>query len=260
MPYENLLVEASESIALVTINRPKVLNALSAKTLEELEACFREFQHDPNVRVVILTGAGDRAFVAGADINEFADYSPLQAREFSLRGQAFFHKVENLGKPTIAAIHGFALGGGCELALSCSIRIATQSARLGLPEVKLGIIPGYGGTQRLPRLIGKGMALQMILSGEPISAEEALRWGLVNQVVPPEQLLPAAKDLAKKIIANAPLAVQYCLEAIHQGLNVSLEQGLLLESALFGMAFATEDMREGIKSFLGKRSPQFTGR
>lgn len=260
MPYENLLLETSESIAVVTFNRPKVLNALNAKTLEELDTCFREFQQNPTVRVVILTGAGDRAFAAGADISEFATYSPLQAREFSLRGQAVFDRIENLGKPTIAAIHGYAFGGGCELALACSIRIASQTARLGQPEVKLGIIPGYGGTQRLPRLIGKGMALEMILTGEPLSAEEALRCGLVNQVVPPERLLPAAKEIAKKIIANAPLAVQYSLEAVHQGFNEPLEQGLLLESALFGLVFATEDMREGTKSFLEKRSPHFTGR
>ena len=260
MSYENLLLETSEHVALVTINRPKVLNALNAITIEELDACFREFQQNPEIRAVILTGAGERAFVAGADLGELASYSPLQARECAMRGQAVFHRIEHLGKPTIAAIHGYALGGGCELALACSIRIATQTARLGQPEVKLGIIPGYGGTQRLPRLIGKGMALQMILSGEPLAAEEALRWGLVNQVVPPEQLLPTAKEIAKKIVANAPLSVQYCLEAVHQGFNEPLEQGLLLESALFGMVFATEDMREGTRAFLEKRSPQFTGR
>ena len=260
MPYENLLIETREHIATVTVNRPKVLNALNRKTVEELDTCFRSLQQDEQVRAVILTGAGDKAFVAGADIRELATYSPQAAKESALRGQAVFSRIENLGKPTIAAINGYALGGGCELALACSLRIASQTARLGQPEVKLGIIPGYGGTQRLPRLIGKGMALQLILSGEPLSAEEALQWGLVNQVVTPDQLLPTAEGIARKTLANAPLAVQYCLEAVHQGLNMSLEQGLFLEGTLFGMSFATEDMREGTRAFLEKRSPRFTGR
>ena len=260
MAYENLSVDSSEQIATVTVNRPKVLNALNARTIEELDACFRGLEQDFGVRAVILTGAGDKAFVAGADINELAAYSPQQAQECALRGQAVLRRIENLGKPTIAAINGFALGGGCELALACSLRIASQTARLGQPEVKLGIIPGYGGSQRLPRLIGKGMALEMILSGEPLSAEEALRWGLVNHVVAPEQLLPAARELARKIIAHAPLAVRYCLEAVQQGMEEPLEQGLFLESTLFGMAFATEDMREGTRAFLEKRPPRFAGR
>ena len=183
MSYENILLEKRDQIALVTVNRPKVLNALNEKTVEELDACFSGLQKDPEVRAVILTGAGEKAFVAGADINELAAYSPRQAMERALGGQAVFSRIENLGKPTIAAINGFALGGGCELALACTLRIASQTARLGQPEVKLGIIPGYGGSQRLPRLIGKGMALQIILTGEPLSAEDALRWGLVNQVV-----------------------------------------------------------------------------
>ena len=260
MSYENLLVDKGEQLSVVTIHRPKVLNALNAKTIEELDACFRGLQHDSDVRAVILTGAGEKAFVAGADINELATYSPQQAQECALRGQAVLHRIETLGKPTIAAINGFALGGGCELALACSFRIASQTARLGQPEVKLGIIPGYGGSQRLPRLIGKGMALQMVLSGDPLSAEEAFRWGLVNQVVPPEQLLPTAKEIARKIIANSPLAIRYCLEAVHQGMEEPLEQGLYLESTLFGMTFATEDMREGTLAFLEKRPPHFTGR
>ena len=260
MSFENLLVDKGEQLAVVTINRPKVLNALNAKTIEELDACFRSLQHDSEVRAVILTGAGEKAFVAGADINELATYSPQQAQECSLRGQAVLHRIETLGKPTIAALNGFALGGGCELALACSFRIASQTARLGQPEVKLGIIPGYGGSQRLPRLIGKGMALQMVLSGDPLSAEEAFRWGLVNQVVPPEQLLPTAKEIARKIVANSPLAIRYCLEAVHQGMEEPLEQGLYLESTLFGMTFATEDMREGTLAFLEKRPPHFTGR
>jgi len=260
MAYENLLVDCSEQIATVTINRPKVLNALNARTVEELGACFQSLEQDSGVRAVILTGAGEKAFVAGADISELATYSPQQAQECALRGQAVLHRIEHLGKPAIAAINGFALGGGCELALACSFRIASQTARLGQPEVKLGIIPGYGGSQRLPRLIGKGMALEMILSGEPLSAEEALRWGLVNRVVPAEQLLATAREIARKIIANAPLAIRYCLEAVHQGMDEPLDQGLFLESTLFGMAFATEDMREGTRAFLEKRPPRFAGR
>lgn len=260
MSFENLLVEFSEKIALLTINRPKFLNVLNAQTVEELDACFENLKRDGEVRAIILTGAGDRAFVAGADIHELATYSPQQARECARRGQGVLNRIEKLGKPTIAAINGFALGGGCELALACSLRIATQTVRIGLPEVKLGILPGYGGTQRLPRLIGKGMALQLILTGEPLLAEEALKWGLVNQVVAPEQLLPAAKETARKIVANAPLAVQYCLEAVHRGSESPLEEGLALEGALFGIAFATEDMREGTRAFLEKRPPSFTGR
>ncbi|OFV95208.1 MAG: hypothetical protein A3F68_02505 [Acidobacteria bacterium RIFCSPLOWO2_12_FULL_54_10] len=260
MPYENLLLETTESIALVTFQRPKVLNALNNKTLAELEDCLEKLRQDDSVRVVIFTGAGDRAFVAGADIGEFASHSQSQARDFSMCGQAVFNSIETLGKPTIAAINGYALGGGCEMALACSMRIATPSSRLGLPEVKLGIIPGYGGTQRLPRLVGKGVALEMILTGEPVTAEEALRVGLVNRIVPADDLIPVAKALAKKIIVNAPIAVHYCLEAVHQGLDETLDQGLLLESTLFGMTFATEDMREGVKAFIEKRPARFTGR
>jgi enoyl-CoA hydratase len=260
MSYENLLLEKRDQIAFVTINRPKVLNALNEKTVEELDACFGGLRKDPEARVVILTGAGEKAFVAGADINELATYSPGQAARRALGGQAVFSRIENLGKPTIAAINGFALGGGCELALACTLRIASQTARLGQPEVKLGIIPGYGGSQRLPRLIGKGMALRMILTGDPLAADEALRCGLVDQVTPPEQLLAAAEGIAKKIIANGPLAVQYCMEAVHRGLDMPLEGGLHLEGALFGMSFATEDMREGTRAFLEKRPPRFVGR
>ena len=260
MSYENLLLEKRDQIAFVTINRPKVLNALNEKTVEELDACFKGLQKDPEVGAVILTGAGEKAFVAGADINELAAYSARQAMERALGGQAVFSRIENLGKPTIAAINGFALGGGCELALACTIRIASQTARMGQPEVKLGIIPGYGGSQRLPRLIGKGLALQMILTGEPVSADDALRWGLVNQVVPPDQLLAVAEGIAKKIVANGPLAVQYCMEAVHRGLNMSLEEGLHLEGTLFGMSFSTEDMREGTRAFLEKRPARFGGR
>jgi len=259
MSYENLLLDKREEIAFVTVNRPKVMNALNEVTVAELDACFGSLQTDSEVRVIILTGAGEKAFIAGADINELARYSPKQAMECALRGQAVFSRIENLGKPTIAAINGFALGGGCELALSCSMRIASTHARLGQPEVKLGITPGYGGSQRLPRLIGKGMALEMILTGDPISAEDALHWGLVNHVVPLDQLLATAEGIARKIIANGPIAVQYSIEAVNRGLNVPLEEGLRLEGALFGISFATEDMREGTRAFLEKRPARFAG-
>jgi enoyl-CoA hydratase len=260
MTFENLLVDVSERIATVTFNRPKVLNALNARTIEELDECVRGLGEDSAVGAVIFTGAGEKAFVAGADITELARYSPQQAQECAQRGQGVFGRIERLGKPTIAAINGYALGGGCELALACSMRIASTTARLGQPEVKIGIIPGYGGSQRLPRLIGKGMALEMILSGEPLAAEEALRWGLVNRVVAPEELMPAARALAGKILANGPLAVRYSLEAVNQGAEQPLDQGLFLESAMFGVVFATEDMREGTEAFLEKRAPKFKGK
>jgi len=259
MSYENLLLEIRDSIALLTLNRPKVLNALNRKTIAELADCFAALQQDSGVRVVIITGAGEKAFAAGADIEELAACSPVEAKEVSLRGQAAFHRLENLGKPSIAAINGFALGGGCELAMACSFRIASESARLGQPEVKLGIPPGWGGTQRLPRLIGKGKALQMILTGDPISAQDALQWGLVNQVVALDQLLPTAEALAKKIVANAPLAVRYSLDAVHEGINAPVEQGLSQESTLFGLSFATQDMKEGTRAFLEKRAAKFVG-
>ena len=260
MSYENLLLEKRDRIAFVTVNRPKVLNALNEKTVEELDACFSGLASDSEVRVVILTGAGEKAFVAGADINELAGYSPQRAMVCALKGQAVFSRIESLGKPVIAAINGFALGGGCELALSCTIRIASANARLGQPEVKLGIIPGYGGSQRLPRLIGGGMALEMILTGDPLAAEDALRWGLVNRVVPLDQLLPTAEAIAKKIIANGPLAVRYSMEAVHRGLNMPLADGLRWEAALFGMSFSTADMHEGTRAFLEKRAAQFQGK
>jgi enoyl-CoA hydratase len=260
MPYENLLVEQRDGIAVVTVNRPKVLNALNARTIEELDACFAELQQEAPVRAVVITGAGEKAFVAGADINELAAYSPREGMECSLRGQHVFNRIENLGKPTIAAINGHALGGGFELALACSIRIAGTNARLGLPEVKLGLIPGYGGSQRLPRLVGKGIALQVILTGEPLTAEEGLRCGLVNQVVAPDQLLATAEAIARKIAANAPLAIQHALEAVNRGLNMPLEDALRFEAALFGMSFSTDDMREGTRAFLEKREPRFQGR
>jgi len=260
MSYENLLVEIRERIATVTIHRPAVLNALNAQTVEELDRCWQVLQQDADVGVVIITGSGEKAFIAGADIKELKAYTPPQAQAAARRGQEMLRRLEQLGKPVIAAINGFALGGGCELALACTLRIASQNARIGQPEVKIGIPPGYGGSQRLPRLIGKGRALQMILTGEPVTAEIALQWGLVNQVVAAGQLLPVAREIAGKILANSMTAVRYSLQAVNEGLDQSLAQGLFLESVLFGLCFATPDMKEGTGAFLEKRPPQFVGR
>ena len=260
MGYENLLYEVKEQIARITVNRPNVLNALNRKTVEELGECFDAARRDDSVRVLIITGAGEKAFVAGADINELAKRTAIDGKDFALFGQEIFHRLETMGKPSIAAINGFALGGGCELALSCTIRIASRNAKIGQPEVKLGILPGYGGTQRLARLCGKGVAHEMILSGEMITAEEALRMGLVNRVVELAELLPAAESIAKKIIANAPLAVKYAMEAVERGMEMPQEEGLFLEAALFGLCCATEDMREGTRAFLEKRPAKFQGR
>ena len=260
MSYQNLTFEKTKHVGTVTFNRPKVLNALNRQTMDELDALLTEVRNDPDIRVLILTGAGDRAFIAGADINELANLTPMTGPETSLHGQAVLRKLETLGKPSIAAINGFALGGGCELALACSIRLASRTAKFGQPEVKLGIIPGYGGSQRLARLCGKGVAHELCLSGEMISAEEAQRLGLVNHVYEPEELLKAAQSLAGKIAANGPIAVQLTMEAIERGLEMSLEQGLFLEAALFGRSCATQDMREGTRAFLEKRAAQFQGR
>lgn len=260
MAYENLLYEKKDQIGYVTFNRPKVLNALNRKTMEELGALLARVREDAEVRVLILTGAGEKAFVAGADINELAQRTPVDGKEFSIFGQGVFHMLETLGRPSIAAINGFALGGGCELALACTIRLASRTAKLGQPEVKLGILPGYGGSQRLARLCGKGVAQELCLTGEMIAAEEALRLGLVNHVYEPAELLPAAEALAKKIIVNAPLAVRYAMEAIEHGLEMPQEEGLFLEAALFGLCCATDDMREGTRAFLEKRPAQFKGR
>jgi enoyl-CoA hydratase len=260
MPYENILFEKKDSIAHITFNRPKVLNALNRKTVEELRDALLDARDDSSVLAVILTGAGEKSFVAGADIRELAQRTPVDGKDFSLFGQSVFHLLETLGKPSICAINGFALGGGCELALSCTIRLASKTAKLGQPEVKLGIIPGYGGTQRLARLCGKGVAHELCLTGEMITAEEAQGIGLVNHIYEPAELLPAAEALAKKIIANAPLAVKYTMEAIERGIEMPQEEGLFLEATLFGLACATEDMREGTKAFLEKRKADFKGR
>ena len=257
---ENVLYEKKGAIAYVTLNRPKVLNALNQRTWQDLRAAFEEAREDAEVRGVILTGAGDKAFIAGADISELAQVTAVQAETSSTYGQEVLNLVESLGKPVIAAVNGFALGGGCETAMACTIRIATDTAKFGQPEVKLGLIPGGGGTQRLPRLVGKGRALQLILSGEMISAQEAYRIGLVNEVVPAAELIPRAEAVLKQIFANAPLAVKYSLEAVNKGLETSQAEGLSLEASYFGLCAGTEDKKEGTQAFLQKRPAQFQGR
>jgi len=258
--FENALYDKKDQIAYITVNRPKVLNALNMATMEELRRAFTLAKDDRGVRVVILTGAGEKAFIAGADINELQKHSAIQAKEYTHRGQSVLDVIENLGKPVIACINGFALGGGCEIAMACTMRLASESAKLGQPEVKLGLIPGYGGTQRLPRLVGKGVAMQLVLTGEMISAQEAYRIGLVNEVVAATELIPRAEVIAKKIIANAPLAVQYAMEAVNHGMDMSLKEGLYLEATLFGVLCASEDKNEGTTAFLEKRAANFKGK
>jgi enoyl-CoA hydratase len=249
--FENLLYQTNSGIATITVNRPAVRNALNSATTSELQAAFEQAHSDDAVRVIILTGSGDKAFVAGADINELATLSPVEGRDYSLAGQAIFDFIENFGKPVIAAVNGYALGGGCELAMACTFRIASDNAVFGQPEVKLGIIPGYGGTQRLSRLVGPGRAAQLLVTGETIPAAEALRIGLVNQVVPQAELIPTVEAIAKKVISNAPLAVKFCLEA--------LDRGMEMEATLFGLCCTTDDMKEGTKAFLEKRPASFKG-
>jgi enoyl-CoA hydratase len=257
---ENVLYELKGAIAYVTVNRPKVLNALNTRTWADLRAAFEQARENPAARGVILTGAGDKAFIAGADISELAHLTAVEAQHSSRFGQEVLDLVENLGKPVIAAINGFALGGGCETAMACSIRVASEKARFGQPEVALGLLPGGGGTQRLPRLVGKGRALQLILSGETISAQEAYRIGLVNELVPADQLIARAEAILQKIFANAPIAVAYSLEAVNKGLDTSQAEGLALEASFFGLCAGTEDKKEGTSAFLAKRAPQFQGR
>lgn len=259
MPYENLIYEVRDLIGYITFNRPKVLNALNHKTMEEFGEILDSARDDVNVRVLIITGSGEKSFIAGADIGELAKHTPVTGKEHSLWGQAILHKLETMGKPSIAAINGFALGGGCELALACTMRIASKAARLGQPEVKLGIIPGYGGSQRLTRLCGKGVGHELVLTGEMVSSDEAQRIGLVNRVVDPAELIPTCEAIAKKIIANAPLAVKYAMEAIEHGMEMTQEEGLFLEATLFGVCCSTQDMREGTRAFLEKRPAQFKG-
>ncbi len=260
MAFENLIVEKKPPIGYITVNRPKVLNALNVKTVLELIDAFEEMAGDETIRVVILTGSGEKSFVAGADIKEFQNLSPDDARNYAIRGQKLLNLIERLGKPVIAAVNGYALGGGCEIAMACSIRIASDNARLGQPEVGLGLIPGYGGTQRLPRLVGKGRAYEMILTGEHIDAAKAERIGLVNKVVPRDSLIEECEKLATTIAKQAPLAVRYCLEAVDRGLNGSLDDGLALEADLFGLVFGSQDVKEGVTAFLEKRKPEFKGK
>jgi enoyl-CoA hydratase/carnithine racemase len=258
--FENITYEKMGALAYVTVNRPKVLNALNMATMEELRTAFHAIKSDAEVRVVILTGAGEKAFVAGAEIGELANHDAVSGKEYTHKGQNVLNLIENLGKPVIACINGFALGGGCELAMACTMRLASENAKLGQPEVKLGIIPGYGGTQRLSRLVGKGIAMQLLLSGEMISAQEAYRIGLVNEVVPQPELIARAEAIAHKIIANAPLAVQYAMEAVHKGMEMTLQEGMYLEATLFGVCCATEDKKEGTTAFLEKRPANFKGK
>ena len=257
---ENLLYEKKGAIAYVTLNRPKVLNALNQQTWKELRAVFEDTRDDPEIRGAILTGAGDKAFIAGADIGELAHVTAVEAEQSSSYGQTVLDLIENLGKPVIAAVNGYALGGGCETAMACTIRVAAEHAKFGQPEVTLGLIPGGGGTQRLPRLVGKGRALQLILSGGMIDAQEAHRIGLVNEVVPAGDLLTRAEAILKQIFANAPIAVKFSIEAVNRGLETNLADGLSLEASLFGLCAGTDDKAEGTSAFLAKRAPQFNGR
>jgi len=259
--FEHILFAVDEAgIALVTINRPEKRNALSRAVVKELGAAFDCVAEDSGVRAAIVTGAGDVAFAAGADIGELARLSSVEMRQYSLDGQRVFRRLETAGKPSVAAVNGFALGGGLELALAATVRVAAENARLGQPEVKLGLIPGFGGTQRLPRLVGRGRALWMLASGEPVDAAEAWRIGLVNAVVPPAELLGRSRAWLGKVLQNGPLAVRLAMEAVDMGLNGGMEEGLQLEAALFGLSAASQDGREGIGAFLEKRAPAFTGK
>ena len=257
---ENILFESADGIATVTINRPKVLNALNAQTLEELRRTILALRRDDQVRCVILTGAGEKAFIAGADINELSVQTPVSGRQHALSGQHIFDLIENLGKPVIAAINGFALGGGCELAMACTMRIAADTAKLGQPEINLGIIPGYAGTQRLARLVGRGRAMELLLTGDHISAQEAHRIGLVNRVVPAAELLTETRKLATLLASKAPVAARYIIDAVNKGLEMPFPDAQVFEATLFGLVSSTEDMREGTRAFLEKRQAVFKGK
>jgi enoyl-CoA hydratase len=258
MPYQHLTLEVADRIATVTVSRADKLNALNDATVGELGRAIDEARARDDVGAVLLTGAG-RAFVAGADITELVGQTPAIAQARALAGQAVFRRFETSPKPTLAAVNGFALGGGCELAMACHFRLASDTAKFGQPEVKLGITPGYGGTQRLPRLVGRGRALQLLLTGELIDAQEALRVGLVNAVVPAAELLPTARRLLQTVLAQAPTAVALCIDAVDRGLDMSLDDALALEASYFGLSAATTDMREGMSAFLEKRAARFTG-
>jgi len=259
MSYENISLAHRDNTLWITVNRPTKLNALTAATVAELDRAVDQAANDPEVFAVVITGSGDKAFVAGADIAELNTLSPEAAKEFALRGQSVFSRIERLVKPVVAAVNGYALGGGCELAMACHLRIASSNAVFGQPEVKLGLIPGYGGTQRLPRLVGRGRALDILLTGRNVSADEAERIGLVNRVVEPVELTSAVTELLGTILANGPLAVSHCIEAVNHGLDMALEDALLLEATLFGLGASSEQMQEGTAAFLGKRKPSFRG-
>ncbi|HEX6322201.1 MAG TPA: enoyl-CoA hydratase-related protein [Vicinamibacterales bacterium] len=260
MPFENLLVERDGAVAIVTINRPKVLNALNTATMEELASVMNELGADEDVRAIVLTGAGEKSFVAGADINELAVQTPVGGREHAQRGQRVLNAIEQLGKPVVAAVNGFAFGGGCELAMACTVRVAADTAKLGQPEINLGLIPGYAGTQRLTRLVGRGVALEILLTGDPLTAAEAHRIGLVNRVVPAAELMAEAKKLAHQLASKAPVAARYIIDAVHRGADMPLAEAQIYETTLFGLVSTTEDMREGTKAFLEKRKAEFKGR
>ena len=260
MEYQNLLVDTREGIAVVTVNRPDKLNALDDRTVEELDAAFAALGGEASVGGVILTGAGEKAFVAGADIRELARQSPVEGKERSIRGQRVLDRIEGLGKPVVAAVGGFALGGGCELAMACHVRVASENAKLGTPEAKLGMMCGYAGTQRLSRLVGKGRALELLLTGEMVDAPEALRIGLVNKVVPRPKLLEESEALLRKMLANGPVSLRFIIEAVNSGLEMPFAEGQYLEATLFGLICTTEDMKEGTKAFLEKRPPKFQGK
>ncbi len=257
---ENLLVERAAGVAVVTVNRPKVLNALNTATLDELRRTALALKHDDSVRAVIITGAGDKSFIAGADINELARHSPVGGRDHAMTGQHVLDLIENMGKPVIAAINGYALGGGCELAMACTIRIAADTAKLGQPEINLGLIPGYAGTQRLSRLVGRGCALELLLTGDQIPAQEAHRLGLVNRVVPAAELMAEARKLATTLAAKAPVAARYIIEAVNKGLQMPFAEAQVFEATLFGLVASTDDMREGTRAFLEKRKAEFKGK
>ena len=260
MAFAHLLIERDETVVTLTINRPDRLNALNGATIDELRQALLELRRDDGVRAVVVTGAGDKAFVAGADIAELAGLTPVTAKRLAERGQHVFDLVETLGKPVVAAINGFALGGGCELALACTLRVASDRARLGQPEINLGLLPGYGGTQRLPRLVGRGRALELLLRGHQIDAAEAYRIGLVDRVVPAAEVVSTARALARELASKAPLAVRAILEAVHKGLQMPFAEAQTHEATLFALLAASDDMREGTRAFLEKRAPAFTGR
>jgi enoyl-CoA hydratase len=259
MSFANLLVDRDDAVAVVTINRPKVLNALNAQTIEELRRAMEELAGDSAIRAIVVTGAGEKSFVAGADINELAVLTPAQGKEHARKGQALFDYIEQLGKPVIAAINGFALGGGCELAMACTMRIAADTARLGQPEINLGIIPGYAGSQRLPRLVGKGVALEILLTGDMIDARRAYEIGLVNRIVPAAELVAEAKKLAATLASKAPLAARYIIQSVNHGFEMSQADAQFLEASLFGLVASTRDMKEGTRAFLDKRKADWKG-